>query len=460
VQAKYLGELLLRSVGAFLLALLLYQFENYVRFLQVEEGFYRLFRVRERRGVTYWKNYSLSRIVGVQKGRWPSITQVDIAGGMSSLLLLLIAWFKYLFQSFRGPLGSRYISLLLLGLIASWFLGSVGENLWKSKGGQKHGGRCSTFAVLPIRAGGLIGIWVVLLAFALSLLIHLPYDLILNALLGFVFWALVVYHVGKAVWLSFNTSVYVLQGLTKIPMNLNPLEDFKGIEYATKIGEISVTSSLIVFLFGIIFAAWGALGQLVPGLAISDEMGTVLWLLDWGRWGLFLVIIVISFFHRSRLLIVLGLFYLAIMIAPPAIFQAYIKLPFLPSLMAFGLFFSYLVYLNYTLCRAPIVSLRQKYRELWRAKYEREISHVQEELDRAPLPDHEGVLEISTLIRRYVLLAHLQHLVAIREVIVAKPVKISLSLGALARIFAPFILSIAAEWGQRFVIAILAAPLR
>lgn len=101
--------------------------ENYVRYLETTPDFQKLFLARRKRGVTYWRNFTLSRIVGVQTpGRLPRPSQVDIITGGLSTLSILLAW---LFLSLPGwqstgwEAGQRIIDLLFW-MAAAYFLGS------------------------------------------------------------------------------------------------------------------------------------------------------------------------------------------------------------------------------------------------------------------------------------------------------------------------------------------------
>jgi hypothetical protein len=112
--------LLLRAGGAVCLAVLLYLGYKYADFMHTETGFYELFKVTKRRGITFWKNFSLSRFVGVQSGKGlPAISQATVIAGIPSALLLLLTWVIWRIGPLTVDLGFE----LGFWLVLSFYIG-------------------------------------------------------------------------------------------------------------------------------------------------------------------------------------------------------------------------------------------------------------------------------------------------------------------------------------------------
>jgi len=468
------SELLLRTGGALCLALLLYQFCRYLRFLREEKGFSHLLQVREPRGVTYWRNFSLSRFVGVQqKGEKFSMTQVAVVAGIPSVVLLCGAWIVQIFGSARAALqsgqaapwlsGESLLLFLLGSLFVAFILGSLGDDLFRVRRrsgtkNEKSVGEGTAFfrrlisrlirVVLPLRMGGLVAVLVVLLGWLVYLLVLASSGLGGTATLGqvfaFLFWGLVVYYVGVAVWLSFNTSLYLLKGLSKVPMNLSPLDRFSGSEIVERIADVSSTTNLVVFLFAVLLVSVGAMAQasLIPA-SLSAE-----WLLDWGRWGLIVLYgaLAIGTAGNFASSFLVGLAYLLASLAlrgSPPLPLGQVTLSY--NTMLFGLFMSYLLYFHYRSCHVPIDAIKRKYKQRWLKKYEEETARVQGELDKmGPLACSSvpSAKDRVMLLQRYLLHEELENLISIREKIAAVPVSISTRYTAVAKILGPFVSSI------------------
>jgi hypothetical protein len=121
--------------------------------------------------------------------------------------------------------------------------------------------------------------------------------------------------------------------------------------------------------------------------------------------------------------------------------------------MLFGLFMSYLLYFHYRSCYVPIEAIKKKYKTRWIARYEKEITRIQDELEREGPPDGSFVSfllfpkRVVTLMQRYLLHEELENLIALREKAAAAPITISIQYTAAARmtaakILAPFVSSI------------------
>lgn len=447
----YGAELALRAGGAVCLTLLLHQFCLYLRFLREGEGFERLLRVRERRGVTYWRNFSLSRFIGVQQeGSRPAATQVTVVAGIPSVVLLCGAWIWSTSAAHRWSLSAGQALLwLVVELLVAFVLGSLADRL---RPRADHRGmtlrRGLLRVVLPLRAGGVMAVMAVLLGWVVYLLALTGAGpgavAMLDQVFALLFWGLVVYYVGIAVWLSFNTSLYLLKGLSKIPMRLSPLNRFSGSEAMERIAVFSSTTNLIVFVFGVLLVSVSALEQadvLHPSVSAA-------WLLGWGRWGLIVLYAALAIGTAGSFVssLVVGLAYLLLSILAsrlPVLTVGAVTLSY--QTVLFGLFVTYLLYFHFRSCRAPIEAVKRKAKRQLLGEYEEQLVQVQGELNRMGLlAGPVGTVEDwQILTRRNLLRQELDNLMSIRQRIADVPVAVTTRYSEAARILSPLVTSIA-----------------
>jgi hypothetical protein len=445
--------LLLRAGGAVCLAALLYLGYKYADFMRTEAGFYELFKVTRRRGITFWKNYSLSRAVGVQSGRGlPAVSQVALAAGVPSVLLLLVIWVSWRLAG-SGLLKTGIILELAVWLLLAYAGGSLVEKgrdllrkaLAKERSTSMGGSTPpeETTSALPAAkdknpkrklgrlARGMKDVFLPLKPFGLvatlaSLLIWTGRYLLAASrvsgpltmdLFELGFWLVLSYYIGISMWLALNTAIYILNGVTRIPMNLSPLDHFRNSQILEKILAFSTTTILTIF-FLVIFLMFCQ----VYGLATS----TVGWLLQWARWGLIFLFVALSLASsRTPLLyaIAYSVISMALVVTPltgDALDRA--------RLFVLGSFLSLLLYFHYTRSHSPIEEIRTKYKNLELKKCDERIRRVQlqlNEMEGGDVQVSSPLQEKANLKQQFVLCyEELSNLLELREKIEREPTKV------------------------------------
>ncbi len=306
-------KLILNGIVSIAIVFLLLIEERYVHFVENEKRFYGLLKLNKPSyGLVHWRNYILCRFVGVQDGRQPHITQVDIISGGASVLLLFVVWIKNNLPN----ISVLYwiVELIVVIVIMRYFLKLI-KSLVKSKGMRILG------------KATIMCIGVLLLIYGACFLgIN---QTILSAIIDLLYWSIFAYFVGTAGGLSLNTSFYVIEGLTRIPMNLSPYNNFKQAKPLRKLQSFSTGILLVLFI------SFLAIFYLIM-------IGQVEWLLEWLRLVLVFVFVAAGLGLKRGEYFGIAAIYVLVSVLP---FQS-IALGILsldPRLIVIGFFFTTIV---------------------------------------------------------------------------------------------------------------------
>ncbi len=193
----------------------------------------RLLRVANRNHLAHWRNYTISRIVGVQRsGSRPQLTQVDVVVGVVAVFALSGAavfakagWVALLRTS------AACAAVLLLSLMLS--RSSLGGTGWKW-----------TRRVL-IAASALVPAWFLVSSFLLKATSR--WDLIAAAASA-LFWIVIIYVLGVSAWIAINSTVYIFSGITRIPMRVSPFDGFFSLRILRTVQSLASGLMLTTFL--------------------------------------------------------------------------------------------------------------------------------------------------------------------------------------------------------------------
>jgi hypothetical protein len=236
----FLIEILLHFVAITSVCLVLIISSRYVKYLNNTSDFYETLDVREQRSIHHWLNYTRCRIVGVQgKHRYPKITQVDVFAGGGGVLSLIFTWAAINHNWFIGGLGLiLLVALLLIFVDKRAFLQD----------------RLS-FQKTPTWIKPVLVIIVILTIITIWLIVQPKITwTALNQGVDLVFWIVVAYLLGTGTLLTESIANYVLVTLSRIPMHLNPYNQYAQIKPLRRIQAYSTWTILILFLT-IIFIA-------------------------------------------------------------------------------------------------------------------------------------------------------------------------------------------------------------
>lgn len=343
----------------------------------------------------------------------------------------------------------RAFLCLAAELVGAFVLGSLADRLVRARADSRQMAprRGLLGVVLPLRTGGVVAVIAVLLTWLVYLLLLAAAGSgvveLLDQTFALLFWGLVVYYTGIAVWLSFNTSLYLLRGLSKIPMHLSPLDRFSGGEVLERIAAFSSAANLIVFVFGVLLVSVSALeqsGVLPPSVSAA-------WLLGWGRWGLIVLYVALALGTAgsfvSSLLVGLVYLILSVLVSRLSVFTAGVVTVSSQTVL-FGLFVTYLLYFHSRSCRAPIEAVKKRARRRLLGSYEKQLVRVQNELDEMGVPAGPAGAADSweALTRRNLLHQELDNLMSIRQRISDIPVTVTTRYSEAARILSPLVTSI------------------
>lgn len=312
----------LYALGILILAVLFVEFDRYVALMHSHSGFQELLDVRKADFTTFWKNFTLARFVGVQTpGKPPQVTQIDVLAGIPSAVILCCCWFAFqlgqagfsTFDSFLAAIicflcGYLIASLLCrrlaLASIQSTFLPIDGDRL----------------------KGGIIGLAVWGVASLGRLGLTTSWQALLTSLSDLLFWAVVAFYIGIGIHFAFNTSTYIMRGVSRLPMRLSPLRHFREMELLEAIGALSFAALAAVLLLLIPLI----IGFSIPWSApMRQELDGLWWVFQWADFGVTLLFAVLGI-AISRTMLAASLAYLALSTLLPALVGA-VTLPCQPS---------------------------------------------------------------------------------------------------------------------------------
>ncbi len=117
----------IKIIGIFFLGLFLANVINHVEIFRKIEKFSNLFRIANKRGVFYWRNFTLARFLGYQKRGKVLITQYEVVASLPNVFSISCFWLAAKI---------RYGSISLLDLFELLFWGIVAyfmaANIWYS----------------------------------------------------------------------------------------------------------------------------------------------------------------------------------------------------------------------------------------------------------------------------------------------------------------------------------------
>lgn len=170
------------SIG--IMILLLY-FDNYLSYIRNSPNFADLFLLKKPNiGLNFWKNYTSSRFVGVQrrKGFLPQLTQSDVFAGGIAILLAIVLWINYQSPEFLRSIAQSHKSILLFYI----------------------------------------------------------FELIV--------WLAIIYLLSIGIYLSLSLTSYVLNGIQKIPMSLTPHDNFLSSKPLRVLEKYAINMMLVIFV--------------------------------------------------------------------------------------------------------------------------------------------------------------------------------------------------------------------
>jgi hypothetical protein len=152
-------KLLMRGISCLSLLCILQISFSFISYLE-GSGFENLFKINDKdkkRSLTYWKNYTRARFVGVQNKEEPfSPTQVMIIAGIPTVAVLLLIWLYD--QAIKAEIQSLALFIILLLVPIFYAIGIVAQALCsKIYYNMKTPQRQMEFPkLLPIQGGGIL----------------------------------------------------------------------------------------------------------------------------------------------------------------------------------------------------------------------------------------------------------------------------------------------------------------
>jgi hypothetical protein len=231
-------QVLVRSVAVAGVIGSLVLIDSYVRFLeQMPSPFQHLLHTRETNAFVHWRNFTLCRLVGVQaRGRLPRLTQIDIVVGGATFLSLACSWTM-------TKLGLLHLGALVAFVLLIVFLFRFGIKLGRRVLKQR-----AQLKVAVLLASCIVIIVLSLLLKSLRAPSGLTKLDIGVSVFDFAFWWFVLLVLGHAAWIGMSSTVYILRGLSRIPMRLSVYSRFSNARPLRRLQALSGGMMLTVFV--------------------------------------------------------------------------------------------------------------------------------------------------------------------------------------------------------------------
>lgn len=384
---------LLGLATSFVAILLVYRMITIIR---TDRRFDDLFRLKDNNMLTYWRNYTVCRFVGVQQS-FLHPNQVTILSGYPSVLALVVIWLSSLCDDSHrwGSLVWLEVSLFILtGFFIGGILGSVSRSMIST---GKIPGIVRVFrGFFPIQVHAVVSSIVFLFLWFLVNGIPVIYmrDFWINVDEAFAlcFWVPIAYTLGISTWCVMETALYVLRGVQKVAMNVDPHTGYTSLSV---LDDFALTSSYgmgVIFLF-VMF--------LLISVAFLYSDSQVEWLITWIQTGLVGIYVAVALTLggriQSTLLILTVFIYLPVEIGLGVTRQPGYLVGFHPllsaevfggrlrvyqyvSLALVGIFLTFIFMFH---SRATVVCLRairEKSRDFWIDFYKHQIDVLKEQL--------------------------------------------------------------------------------
>lgn len=431
-SSQFIATIILYGLSSVGITIILILYNRFVNYLVNTCDFYELLKVQKKRSVVHWRNYTLCRFVGVQSSTsLPKISQIDVVAGGLSIITLLVIWSIKQFGLMTFLLG-------ILGLITIisvlWGINLLLKTLGKIK--------IASF-VNSLLIGSLFLIISIFIMYSV-LFKTLSWWQLLQSSLDLIFWVFIVYILGTAAWLAMNPTLYILKGLTRIPMNLIPYDYFK---LSKPLYTIQIySSSIMVVLFIIIITIVSIVGAFHQPLTYSETWINVNefdWVISWMRWALAILFVAIGIAINRTNFIWITLFYIVF----ASLFSSFnVNISIISingNILILGTFLTiillYQVLINDGIVKSILFKVKTKNLD----ELESQIGFIKTELDKIkivhdPLNRKENN---QLLIRNSDLIANLLNLIRLRDFIKNIQIK-SLPIKFRAQLVGPFVMSL------------------
>lgn len=288
-------------ISAIFIVVILICYDRYLKNGIKVSDLKRLFNVRNQNGIIHWYNFTFARYVGLQDDKEkPGLNQIDIVSGGMALGSLFIVWAI-------AKHGLLFLGEFLIVLLIYLGLVFLVNKIILRKHTEKKGFIWKVVIFTPICIGFILYI------FHLSTLTTSERWLSIFDISSLFFWLCFAYVVGLAALLALNTAMYILRGVTKMPMKFSLVSRFELMNPLKKIRNFSDQMMNLVFLC-LLFVLTIWLGHLQPRIFPDTEILTsqIGWLSHWLRWILVIVFGAIAVSSRDLFAGILTLIYIPV----------------------------------------------------------------------------------------------------------------------------------------------------
>jgi hypothetical protein len=282
------------------------------------------------------------------------------------------------------------------------------------------------------------------------------------------FWIIISYYIGIGAWSILEIPIYILKGVRNIRMNLDPLDRFKNLVILERLGQTSIIGMVTLFVLALSLSVCQA-------FAPTEQRSE--WIVIWAQAafiGLYITIAIILEGASRRRLVLISVLYILLqaglgyVVFPGLLTETLPSLKYVPfsgplqlyqylSLSLFGLFSSYIFYLQFRQINYILKFLRDKYKNQKLELYQGLIDDTEKQL-------REGASHLNRIeesVSRQSLLGSIDTLISIIDKINREPVDISgyrQIIGVISPFMSTVILPLTINYITQFIPPIIPLP--
>jgi len=414
------GVVFVRVLGFFVYIAVNLLLSRMIEMISCDTRFERLFQIRDCNGLNYWRNYTVCRFIGVHQVGSTGFSHVSIIAGYSSVFVLFLIFLSQLVAEYHR-MGDFVFFEIFWFVVIGFLVGSVVQNLRREKITKQRLCNCSISSLVkvffPIRKYGVfgfilgLGVWTFFIAFPL-----IGQRTLLNNvddIFALIFWSILAYSLGVGTWGIMETVLYILRGVRRIPMHIDPHDGYESLAVLDGFALKSSMGMSILFFFVILITS-------IPVFVPYDPQ--IAWIVAWVQIGLFglhlAIALALGGLARVFLFLLTLIFFIILMVI--GLLEGRVDLYSNLNISLIGFMLVAVFFFHTRESIGHLRALREKSREVWISYYEDEIKNIENQIiERFVNPKTREGINIHEFIA---LVQSLETLLSLRRTVVEAPV--------------------------------------
>lgn len=371
------GVILIRFLGFSVYIAVKLLLIRMIEMIGCDDRFEELLQIRDFVGLDYWRNYTICRFIGIQWNRFPNLSQVSIISGYPSVFVLLLIFLSQTTAE-HHYLGEFVFLEIIWFIVAGFLVGSVVQGL--SKKGFKVSG-CSVESIVsiffPVKkygfVGSIIGLGVWFFIAALPVFFQRSLLKNIDDVFSLALWSSIAYSLGVGTWGIMETVLYILRGIRRIPMYIDPHNGYKSLSVLDSFVLRSSIGMSILFFFVILIVSISNFVPFDPQIA---------WIVAWVQIGLFglHLAIALALGGRVRIFLLILVFFYILSLVMIGFLEGYIDVYSNLNVSLIGFMLIVVFFFHTRESIDHLRALREKSCKFWIFYYDNQIKIVEEKI--------------------------------------------------------------------------------